>query len=287
MPNTKMAAAMLALGLGLCAGACSRSPAAPTPSVVPPVSTPPIQHVFTRIVGYVADTAFRPLAGVDVEVLDGAQAGAVATSDASGRFSFSGTFGDAVTVRATKGDYLAATQTFHLQCCFSVEAFISIRLGPLVPPLKIEAGDYALTVIADSACADIPSDLRTRTYSATVMPVPTLPGNTLYSVTVSGPSLDTFGFGIGVAGNYVAFTIDGPEFFEHLPQFTYLEIFGAGSTSVETPPATISIPFGGSFEYCVLKSEMGRSNCFTSPASQKITYSQCLSENNRMILTRR
>ena len=52
--------------------------------------------------------------------------------------------------------------------------------------------------------------------------------------------------------------------------------------------STVSIPFSGSFEYCVLKSEMGRyNNCYTTPADQKITYIECLSHNDRMILTRR
>ena len=64
------------------------------------------------------------------------------------------------------------------------------------------------------------------------------------------------GFGMGIAGNAVGFTIDGPDISEILPGYTYLEISGSAPTDV---PATftgsgISIPFSGSFEY--LRSEI-------------------------------
>jgi hypothetical protein len=196
---------------------------------------------------------------------------------------------DGIAFRATKEGYASATATGPLQFGWpSSTASLFITLESLVPPVKIEPGAYTLTLIADSACTDIPSDLRTRTYAATIAPARDAP-NTRYLVDVSGPFLSPIGFGIGVAGNYLAFVIDGPAFFEHLPPFAYLEIAGAGGTSVETSTvSTISIPFAGSFEYCVLKSEMGRNNnCYTTAPDQKITYSQCLSQNDRMILSRR
>jgi hypothetical protein len=182
---------------------------------------------------------------------------------------------------------VAPTMPSPVQYVFTTEAS-----GNVAPPVKIEAGDYTLTLVADSACTDIPSDLRTRTYAATITPAKPSSGlspNTHYDVAVSGSSLSPFGFGIGVAGNYLRFEIDGPAFFEHLPSFTYLEIAGSGGTFAETSAmSSISIPFSGSFEYCVLKSGMGRSNnCYTTPADQKVTYAQCLSKNDRMILMRR
>jgi hypothetical protein len=108
-------------------------------------------------------------------------------------------------------------------------------------------------------------------------------------VDVSGPFLTSFGFGLGVVGNYLAFTIDGPAFFERLPSFTYLEIAGTGGGSIDTSATdSLSIPFSGSFEYCTLKSEMGRSsNCYTTSAEEKLAYHQCLSNNDLMILKRR
>lgn len=263
-----------------------------------PTSTVPTsvqyQYAFPQISGNVSDTAFRPVGGVTVEIVDGAQAGSSTTTDVEGHFSFSGgTFVDGIKFRATKAGYASVTVSGPLQFPWpSAIAYLTITLESLVPPVKIEAGNYALTVVADKACTDIPSDLRTRTYAAAITPAPPttgLPSNTRYFVEVSGPSLSTFGFGIGVAGNYLRFEIDGPAFFEHLPPFMYLEIAGIGGTAVEASPvSTISIPFSGSFQFCDLKSEIGRNNnCYTTPGDQKIAYAQCLSMNDQMILTRR
>jgi hypothetical protein len=254
----------------------------------------PVQYVFTEVSGHVFDTAFRPLAGVRVEIVDGGHAGASVTSDAEGRFLFTGgQFVNGIKFRATKDGYVSTSVSGPLQFPWpSAVAALTIILESLAPPVKIEAGDYTLTLVADSACTDIPSELRARTYAATITsakPSSGLPPNTHYDVAVSGSFLSPFGFGIGVAGNYLRFEIDGPAFFEHLPSFTYLEIAGSGGTFAETSTmSSISIPFSGSFEYCVLKSEMGRSNnCYTSPPEQKVTYAQCLSKNDQMILIRR
>ncbi len=63
---------------------CTRS----TPSSPSPVSG----GLFIQ--GTVSDTAFRPLAGARVEVLDGPQAGLSTTANAQGEFSLTGTFDD-------------------------------------------------------------------------------------------------------------------------------------------------------------------------------------------------
>ena len=280
--------AWLVISGSACNGRDASLPTTPTSATQ---TSAPVQKVFTRISGGVADTAFRPLTGVRIEFLDGPQAGTSTETDADSAFSFSGTFTGVVTVRATKEGYVSATQALNLQlvCCSSDSAFIFFTLESAVPSVKIEPGDYSLTLIADNACGDLPADLRTRTYSATITRGSTLPSNTHYDVEVSGPLLSSFGFGIGVSGNYLGFVIDGPAFFEHIPPLTYLEIAGQGGTSVDTSIlSTISIPFAGSFEYCVLNSEMNRtSNCYTTPPDQKIAYSQCLSNRDLMILTRR
>ena len=280
----------LLLGFALLAGACGSSSPAPASPTMPS----PVQYVFTEISGHVFDTAFRPLAGVRVEIVDGLHAGASVTSEAEGGFSFTGgQFVDGIKFRATKDGYVSATVSGPLQFPWpSAVAHLTITLQSLAPPVKIEAGDYALTLVANNACTDIPSDLRTRTYNAIITPAPSssgLPSNTRYDVAVSGPLLSPFGFGIGVASNHLRFEIDGPAFFEHVSPFTYLEIAGSGGTDVDTSTvSTVSIPFSGSFEYCVLKSAMDRNNnCYTTPADQKVTYKQCRSQNDQMILARR
>jgi len=278
------------LGCVILAGACGSS--SPTPTS--PTSPLPVQYVFAEIAGDVLDTAFRPVAGVKVEIVDGVRAGTSATSDAEGRFSFTGgQLVDGIRFRATKDGYISTTVSGPLQFPWpSTVAHLAVILESLAPPVKIDAGDYALTIIADRACTDIPVDLRTRTYNATITPAPLssgIPANTRYNVAVSGPLLSPFGFGIGVAGSHLRFEIDGPAFVEHVAPFTYLEIAGSGESDVEAATAsTLSIPFSGSFTYCDLKAEMARNNnCYTTPQDQRISYQQCVSQNDRMILTRR
>jgi hypothetical protein len=255
---------------------------------ISPVAPAPAQKVFTRIQGYVQDGAFRGVPGVRVEVVDGAQPATTGT-DANGRYSFSGTFVGRVTLRATKEGYVAATRTVDLQqvCCpdprdQSPSADVYFRLESVMPPLRIEPGNYALTLIADSTCADLPPDLRTRTYAATVQPSRDHPP--LYSVNVSGPSSASGSFGLGVDGDYLGFDA---AFFERLPSFTYLEIAGTASGAQSSTAGSIVIPFSGNFQYCALRSEMGLfSNCNTTPPEQRLAYAQCLSNNDLMILKR-
>ena len=276
---------MLTLSSATCSG--------PSPPTGPSAPTA-VQYVFTQISGTVLDTAFRPINGVNVETVDGSEAGVSVITDANGRFLFSGgMYADGIKFRATKDGYTTKTVTGPLQFPWpSAVAYLNITLESLAPPVKIEPGDYTLTVVADKSCTDIPSAFRSRTYDATITLAPPAAGlqpNTHYDVEVSGPSLSPFGFGIGVAGNYLQFEIDGPAFSESFDPFTYLEIAGVGGTTVEKRAVTtLSIPFSGSFEYCLLKSEMGGyNNCYTTPADQKIAHAQCLSMNDQMILQRR
>lgn len=275
-----------ALFVALIATGCSGSSTTPTPTT----GTAVTQYVFSQIQGNVVDTAFQSLAGVRVEIVDGSEAGTFTISDANGRFSFSGgQYVDGIHFRASKDSYNTISVSGPLQFPWpSAVASLLITLDSIAAPAKIEPGAYSLTVIADSSCTGIPGDLRTRTYSATIAPSRDRP-STVYIVDVTGPSLAPFGFGIGVAGNHLAFTIDGPGFFEHLPPFKYLDIAGTGGTSLDVSPAsTIRFPFSGSFEYCELRSEMGRTNnCYTTPSDQKVADSQCRSANDQMILTRR
>jgi hypothetical protein len=146
-----------------------------------------------------------------------------------------------------------------------------------------------MTVIADSSCTAIPESLRTRVYAARVVPVADHP-RTRFIVSVGGGSLTVgFGFALGIAGNDVGFTIDGPAFFETLPEFTYVEIAGGAPNDEHTTltGSTMSIPFSATFDYCQLKTERGRfNNCFTTPPDQRVAYGHCSSSHARMVLSR-
>jgi len=148
-------------------------------------------------------------------------------------------------------------------------------------------GEGDSTPLGRATSAELPNELRTRTYDATIAPYP-LPSSG-YHVDVRGEFLSRFGFAIGVSGRTLSFEIDGPPFFERLPAFSYLMITGQGTTTVDTPPvSSITFPFSAVFEYCILKEPMGpRNNCFTTPEADVITYSVCASSNHQMVLKHR
>jgi hypothetical protein len=137
----------------------------------------------------------------------------------------------------------------------------------LAPPVDI-AGDYNLTFTADSACADLPNDVRIRTYAATITPSPSspdVPANTSFRGTLSGaPFLEGYKtFFVSVAGDDVAFGFGDlhldPGVVErvtvktktdHSPSHMYLAFGGSATASVVTAAPEISASLDGWIEYC-------------------------------------
>ena len=243
-----------------------------------------------QMAGTVSDSAFRPLGGATVEVLDGPQAGKTTTADASGQFSLSGTFDDTTRFRATKEGHVAATGTLQPHCApCNPNRWIHFYLPPLVPSANI-AGHYTLTFTADGACAALPSAVRT--YAATLVPVTTShhPAGTFYEGTVSGAEfLQGYNsFSIGVAGDY--FTgwfgdLHGdPGLVEQVAPTTYFALGGEVAGSV-TGGSTVTGSLEGFIDSCELASAMGpRYSCTPGPAAIR---AQCNSRNHRLTLTRR
>ncbi len=260
---------LLAHGLAGCGGSGSPS----TPSAVPTGSV-------SRISGSVLDTGFRPIAGARVEVVDGPGAGASTATDAEGQFSLTGTFDASTRFRAAKEGHVAATQAWSCggSCPGAGQPWLAFYLAMLAPNADI-AGNYTLTVIADGACADLPNEVRTRTYSATIKARsgPDLPANAGFDVTLGGAAfldgLDSFR--IGVAGDYLGFWLDGghnPSFVEQVTPDTYLAVSGSGAASVPVSGAsTISTSLQGWIEYY----------------GAAVVRAHCESEDHRLILTRR
>ncbi len=239
--------------------------------------------------GYVFDTVNRALAGARVEVLDGPQAGTSTTSDPVGAFSLTGTFGGATRFRATKEGYVAGTQALGLT---GTGRSIVFALDVLAGSVNI-AGDYTLTFTADGACAgQLPTEVRTRTYAATITPASSLtrPANTQFTAVLSGAELDTYYrmISIFVAGDYVDFDLSDNFLLEEVAPDTYLTIGGVGAASVGTSGvSTISASFQGLFDYCVTKAEPNAGNLYSCVPAEAIAHAQCASKNHRLILTRR
>jgi hypothetical protein len=284
---------VLAEAVAGCRGSDSSSPVSPSPvAPAPPQATPLPTGTQIQAAGSVSDTAFRPLAGARIEAIDGPGTGASGNADAMGRFSLTGAFDDTTQFRATQEGHIAGTRTLAPRCatCGPVRALYFFLAVP-VPPVSV-AGDYTLTFAADSTCTDLPNEVRTRSYPATltVASPPSIPANAWITVTLSGVSFlshyDTFL--IGIAGDYLAFNLDeseGPYLVEELAPNRYVAIGGLASATVGPGASTISTSFAGSIEYCEQSSPMGGFyRCVPAGASAR---ARCASNNHRLTLTRR
>jgi hypothetical protein len=280
----------VALTLG-CGSNHSPTPSAPS-SPAAPSPLPPSPPSHPNLDGYVYDTAFRPVGGATVNLLDGAQAGASTKSNEFGRFTFTGTFEDPTTLRVSKEGYAAATGTARSNNAPSGTIWAFVVLDELARPVDI-TGNYTLAILADTTCADIPSDMHTRTYAASIGLTPdsrSQAGTSLTLTIVDGSFLpDHNSFPIGVAGDDVAFSIYNGEDFglvEKIAPATFLAIEGSASLSVGSAPVTsMTAMLSGVIDYCALQSDTGWTyQCNSGP---RTAYQHCESNRHQLMLTRR
>jgi len=270
---------------------CNRreSPLAVAPSPVPtPAPAPPAPG--QNLYGYVSDTAYRPIVDARVAVIGGPQDGTVLITNAAGRFFYVGPLSDGISFRASKEGYVADTQSPHTSAADDAP-WVAFQLDSVAPPQDI-TGEYTLTLVIDEACAAFRSDVRTRTYEATVTRGPQRAGrpDSQFTATLHGASfLDTGRTVlIGVAGDYAHLEIyngEGPGIVERVAPKTFLAIGGWAGASLGPSPSTFSSALNGVIEYCELKSEMGA--VYDCPASLAAAHYQCDSQNNRLILAPR
>ena len=133
------------------------------------------------------------------------------TADGKGEFSLTGTVDDTTQFRASKEGHVTATATVLPNCdrC-NPRRWVFFYLAVLEPPVAV-AGDYTLTFTADSTCTNLPDELRTRRYAATIAPAdlkwPGYPAHseTSFKVTPKGSEFPDGlnGFYLNVAGNYI------------------------------------------------------------------------------------
>lgn len=240
-------------------------PVQPTPSR--PEST--AQAAFS-LSGEVYDIAGRPLGGSRVEVTSGPRAGAVTTTDEAGQFLMPGTFTGAIAVTVSKSGYGSATKLFT--------EFVrhTFELEPLVPGVNI-AGTYTLTFDADDVCTNLPDEVRTRTYTATIIPGGR---SSLFAAGLSGGRffIGAYGLRIGVVGDYAGIYVG---IIEQLSDTTYFMIEGrAGGTF---NPTGVTIPLNGAVEYCASQPtqvDQGTWACLAKPAIR------CDSLNHHLTLLR-
>ena len=278
------------------ATACGgNGPSAPAATV--PVASGPgaaaAGRVVSGIIGFVNDTGFRALNGATVTVVDGPQAGASTTADAYGQFSLVGRFDRTTTFRAAKEGYVTAAQTWSCSggadCQSTANPWLGFYLASSSASPVDVTGRYTLTFSADSACTDLPDEMRTRTYTASIAPSasPNVPAGTSFTATVGGAAfvsgLDNFA--VGVSGSYVDLWLHGghdPALVEQLGPNTYLAISGNAAAEAGKPTSNMSGAFDGWLEYCVTSVAPRVGHGCEGAATLK----RCESSHHRLVLTR-
>jgi carboxypeptidase family protein len=287
MNRTRAGFVLLVLAQGLTGCDDSRSPVSPGARTATAPGTPG-SGTGELIRGTVSDTAFRPLAGARVELIDGPQAGMSTTSDAQGSFFFTATVDDTTRFRASKEGHVTGTATIQPVCdrC-NPKRWVHIYLNVLASPVEI-AGDYTLTFIADSTCVNLPDELQTRSYAVTIGPAD-LNSDTSFKVAPVGSAFPggLNNFYLYVAGNYINVSLGDhtdPGITERVAPDTYFAFGGWTVTTVETPVSRISVPFQGWIDHCVNPQMGERYDCTPSAA---VTLARCDSVKHQLILARR
>jgi hypothetical protein len=279
---------VLLLVLSAGAAGCGDSHPVMTPPPVPPrVPRPTIQ-----VNGTVYDTAFRPLAGATVTVLDGPQAGVAVTADAQGEYLLTGEFNDVTRFRATHEGHLDSVQSLDtcVGCGHDGTMVYDVFVLALSGPSLDISGDYALTIVSASSCVGIPEEFRTRSFLATIAsattPWFTLPANTYFVGSVSGAALhgDNRYFEAAVAGDFVALELRGYELVEQVAPNTYLRFNGRAEASAGRALSSVSTSFQGRIDYCALNAPMGPVYSCGIGAVARV---ECQSTDHRLTIARR
>ena len=256
------------------------------PSADPPQRT---------VAGSVQDATFRPIAGAQVAIV-GTRLSTVTGAD--GSFELMGGISSPVTVRVAKAGYSTETLASEWPTCTplpgsSLPCAAPTRIGMVVTLESLRqaidiSGNYTMTLAADSACPDLPSEARSRTYNASI--VPNSPARTRYSITIQAPTLrdQSAYFEAGVTGDFLAlrFTLD-PGLVDQIAPNTYVAAGGSASATVVPGAPLLAATLDGYIEYCRLQdsSAFPREGC--PDPTPSVNFASCQSRNHRLTFTRR
>ena len=142
-------------------------------------------------------------------------------------------------------------------------------------------GRYALTFEVGNACEQVPKEIRTRTYEATIEYWKSVESTDLFFAELSGATFHSYHpVLLEVSRNSVVMDLSDNMILEEASPGAYVAIAGPGLAFIQpTELSTISASFTGYFNYCAGT----RNQC----SSDAMVHSLCKSENSRWTLTRR
>lgn len=267
--------AWISVGASVLAMSACGGDNAPLHNPISPRGGPPAVAVSYSVVGYVADTANRPLGEARIEELNEHTAGSVAFSDENGRFSFDRTFTYAPILRASKAGYRDA---IGVNVRFPDRIESRFRLESTTPPVNL-TGKYLLTFAADPVCPSLPEAVRTRTYSTTfpswsAWRLITLGGAVFEPPGPSYPGSEFNVISVSVSENFASFYFEDPDIIERVDATSSLSIYGHAEGTITD--SISELPITGTFDFCGGRKADG-TGC-TVAAS-------CRSNNHKLTLT--
>jgi hypothetical protein len=159
--------------------------------------------------------------------------------------------------------------------------------APAPPGLVDLRGDYTLTFEVGGGCEEVPKELRTRTYEATVAYSYSFGSSDWFTAYLSGAKFydGQSPASIEVTGTSLFLDLLDNAIVEQPSPDSYLATVGAGLASVQpTELSTVSGSFSGWFRYCTATSgASGANQCSVVTMTQDM----CKAENSRWTLTRR
>ena len=281
------AAILLLFASALAGAACgSESPNAVLPTAPTTVVPSPVATLPASLSGIIYDTAHRPIGGATIEVLDGAHTGLTTTSNATGQYWLSGAFEQGTRFRASREGYVDGESRLGPSCApCNPHLWVYIYLALPSAPVNI-AGEYTMTVEAAEGCAALPADMRSRSYTASIVAQAVQPtaASSYFRVDIGGPRLMPeavwSGLWIAVAGDDIELEMGDlhgqPGLIEQLGNDTYFSAGAWGRATVASPGTAFSSTFEGEIVYCVMKPGVavldanGRHNCGADRATTRI-----------------
>jgi len=258
---------------------CGATPTSPTGTLTNADRTVTIR-------GRVQDSISRPLVDARVTIVDGPRAGLSTTTNDDGRFAFVSftTRADLTALRVEKDGYTPSNPRWHSPEDLTV-------LLQSVMRLDIQ-GQYAITFAAAPECTQLPSEVRSRTFTAAVSPIPDRPR---FTSTLTGARFqsgyDTFSAIVASdAARFLVYSFDAFNWWgedqpiiERLPAGGYVTWMGTATTPVVNSTSSITAPFAGSVSYCATPIEPTMTNY--PPTCSAIV--QCQSDHHQLVLKRR